>query len=597
MIMDQRAYVKELHFPVGGVYRRFGYQNQPPYTTPDAQNVWPFDTLENRERGGRRAGLTKHIDDRSSNNPVQLLIGVTTVDAESPEGLDRYLFGATAGSSHYVHDGTWYNVAGLLTTDSSDYITTDGGDRIKIGSGSVASSVSQIGAAVRGQKVYIGDFAKVRVNGSDGTVASGNTLSSPSVSDWTALSIDTDRDVVVIEYENGRSETFGIVELADELTIDGTADNGSVSYSVRTGIKVFDPHTGIMRSLVPTSGAIPSESHLICRYRDRIVVANGNLWYMCRQANPEDWDYGADPDDPGRAIAGNLADAGMIGDVITAMMPHSDDYLVFGCEHSLWVLRGDPCFGGNIDNLAEGIGVVGPYAWCKLPDARMLFLSKSGLHTLPPGGNAYPSDLSQEALPDDLKNVNGQNNAVSLGYDIRHDGVLISIVPIDGSTGTHWWLDMRNGGFWPIVFADDGHQPFRMTVFEGQLIFGCVDGYLRYFDSDATQDDDEDIDAYVTYGPMRIGPNGYQRGVLRSISATLDRDSERVDWEVRAGTDGEEAYETTRSYASGTFGAGRNREFSCRVGGGAYVVKLSGRGKWAIEQLRLEGQAGGRQRL
>ena len=46
--------IVELRFPIGGLVRRYGYQSQAPYTTPDCENVVPRDVLENRERGGRR---------------------------------------------------------------------------------------------------------------------------------------------------------------------------------------------------------------------------------------------------------------------------------------------------------------------------------------------------------------------------------------------------------------------------------------------------------------------------------------------------------------------------------------------------------------
>ena len=40
-----------LHFPIGGVQRRYAYQRQGPYSTPDANNIWPTDGTTGRERG------------------------------------------------------------------------------------------------------------------------------------------------------------------------------------------------------------------------------------------------------------------------------------------------------------------------------------------------------------------------------------------------------------------------------------------------------------------------------------------------------------------------------------------------------------------
>jgi len=49
----------DLIFPVGGLNRRFAYQHQPPFTTPDCLNVWPDSPVEGRARGGSRPGLQK----------------------------------------------------------------------------------------------------------------------------------------------------------------------------------------------------------------------------------------------------------------------------------------------------------------------------------------------------------------------------------------------------------------------------------------------------------------------------------------------------------------------------------------------------------
>ena len=53
--------VVELLFPAGGLQKNVGYQHIPPYATPLARNVRPFDSLETRQRGGSRQGLVKAV--------------------------------------------------------------------------------------------------------------------------------------------------------------------------------------------------------------------------------------------------------------------------------------------------------------------------------------------------------------------------------------------------------------------------------------------------------------------------------------------------------------------------------------------------------
>ena len=71
----------DLQFPTGGLDRRLAYQNQPPYTTPDCSNVRPFDTLEGRERGGSRPGISKSFATQfGSGNAIQALSSVSIAD-------------------------------------------------------------------------------------------------------------------------------------------------------------------------------------------------------------------------------------------------------------------------------------------------------------------------------------------------------------------------------------------------------------------------------------------------------------------------------------------------------------------------------------
>ena len=102
----------------------------------------------------------------------------------------------------------------------------------------------------------------------------------------------------------------------------------------------------------PDLGDIPRNCPLIARYRDRLVLAAGingeHLFYMSRIGDPYDFDYGEGQ--PGSAIAGAPTKAGTLGEPIRALAPWRDDYLLFGCTNSLWVMRGDLGFGGQLEH-------------------------------------------------------------------------------------------------------------------------------------------------------------------------------------------------------------------------------------------------------
>lgn len=49
----------ELMFPIQGLHLGFPTSKQPQNTSPDLNNVRPYDTLDNRIRGGQRPGLSQ----------------------------------------------------------------------------------------------------------------------------------------------------------------------------------------------------------------------------------------------------------------------------------------------------------------------------------------------------------------------------------------------------------------------------------------------------------------------------------------------------------------------------------------------------------
>ena len=77
--MDNPA---RLQFPIYGKHVGFATVNQPNLTSPDLQNVRPFDTLDNRARGGQRPGLDKWGAGTlvgGENQPVVAMCIVSTV--------------------------------------------------------------------------------------------------------------------------------------------------------------------------------------------------------------------------------------------------------------------------------------------------------------------------------------------------------------------------------------------------------------------------------------------------------------------------------------------------------------------------------------
>jgi hypothetical protein len=88
----------QIHPPLGGLNRRFSYQNQAPFTTPGALNVLPFDPLAGRNRMATRPGIT-----------------ATGATISTPYNWCE---------ATYVNSGTKRAVA--ITTSTGTHISTDG---------------------------------------------------------------------------------------------------------------------------------------------------------------------------------------------------------------------------------------------------------------------------------------------------------------------------------------------------------------------------------------------------------------------------------------------------------------------------------------
>lgn len=114
-----------LQFPLGGLDRSRAYRKQPPFTTPDALNVRPFENLEGRGRGGSRPGLDKAFyEELGSGNPIRMLSAVSYLDSTGlTYWTDKFLglsLGAGWTTASWLSDAPsvleWTGVASTFDT-------------------------------------------------------------------------------------------------------------------------------------------------------------------------------------------------------------------------------------------------------------------------------------------------------------------------------------------------------------------------------------------------------------------------------------------------------------------------------------------------
>lgn len=461
-------------------------------------------------------------------------------------------------------------------------------------------------SAQSGQKLYIADYGDLTVEGDDGTVAT-TSLDAPSVSDWTAHGIDAHDMVVVISNAAGGAVdgTYKIQSIAaGSLTLTASAGTGTCSYRIERAPKVYDPVANTIVLMYATTGQVPTGNPLICRYLDRIVLAGAEIaphvWYMSRVGDELDWDYSQT--DSQRAVAGTSNTASMPGDPITALVPHSDDYLIISCATSMWRLRGDPAYGGSLDLLSPMVGVIGPNAWCIGPAGELVFLSLNGLYAVLPSGDSYPIPLSTETLPYEFRNVDPSTTTVSLEYDVVNNGIHVYLTPDSSNTQVHWWFDWSRKTYWPMTLTSD-HEPTATCILQATaiedsgVILGGRDGKLRRFNDMAENDCGTAFTSYAMMGPVALAPDGIV-GILSSMDAVLSDDSGDVTWSIQPALTFE-GTEAASSSDTGTWTAGLNATVYPACRGQAVIVKVTGTAsrRWAFEQVIADVKEAGRRRI
>jgi hypothetical protein len=369
-------------------------------------------------------------------------------------------------------------------------------------------------------------------------------------------------------------------------------------------------------------GALPPRATLGCLFRGRAVISGNNIaphqWYMSRQANPFNWLYGIN--DAQSAVAGNNTDAGEVGDIITALIPYKDDFLIFGCVDSMWYMTGDPTSGGSLDELDLTTGIFGANSWCWGEDDVLYFWGLNGIYKVSlPGG--VPKCLSEVRLPAliDDEAVDPTTHRITMAYDKRRAGILTTITKLSDGSNSCYWFDFRTDGFFPESYPDvcGIYSAVQYNAFDAsykQVMYGCQDGYIRYHDETAKDDDitvgTEAISSYVTFGPFLLAQWAGDEGKVTGFDLILGGggsapESDGASYEFYTG---KSAQEVVKKMAAGTpiavagsvAGSGRKREtFKRKIRGvycGIKVKNITAAQTWAMEQALITIAKAGRLR-
>lgn len=297
-----------------------------------------------------------------------------------------------------------------------------------------------------------------------------------------------------------------------------------------------------------------------------------------------DWEYSPETLSATMAVAGNNSPAGKIGDIITAVIPYSDDVLIFGGDHTIHRMDGDPADGGTRSLVSDTVGIAWGRAWCKSPEGIVYFMgSRGGIYRMDPSGGV-PNRLTAGSIDERLADINMDTNIVRLTWDDREIGVLIRITPkTAGVATTHYFWDVRNEAWWVDDYANTQHNPKCVLLFDGDAPADRVvleygqDGYIRQRNIDAGSDDGVSINSEIWLGPIRDV-------LIAEMQALLTPTSSNVNWAIFTKSHLENAL-TSNPVASGLFLGGRNRSVWPRKHVNSGYVRLTALGQWAMDRL------------
>lgn len=384
-------------------------------------------------------------------------------------------------------------------------------------------------------------------------------------------------------------------------------NNQKLYFADGVNYRYYDPADNSVRTWVASAGTLPVDGagntpRLICTWRGRTVlsglIGDPQNWFMSKVADPTNFDYSPLSTSPQDAIAGNNSPLGFIGDVVTALVPYSDDVLIFGGDHTIYMMQGDPMAGGQIDLVSDAIGMAWGIPWCKDPYGTVYFVSnRTGIYTLVPG--QQPQRISQ-AIEQILQQVDTGSNAIRLLWDDRVQGLHVFITPLTApGAAIHFFWEQRAGAWWIDVFQNVKHNPLCCCTLDGNLpgdrvpLIGSWDGYVRTFSLTATTDDSTPINSTVVIGPILT--KDLDELLLKDIQGVLGQASGQVTYKVYVGATAELAL-ASDPVATGTWSAGRNPLNYIRRAGHAIYLSLSATTPWSMESIRARIAAQGKVR-
>lgn len=601
----------EIQFPLKGLDEASSFTRQrggqQAYSTAACMNVVAFDPATGRNRGAARAGTTKYCPSRINGAVAgQCLAHVTgapEIDSRvtGPNSSPASELRVTAsGVARDLGPATPAPVGARTTT----VVGVAGGDAAVVSSSGVTEITNGEAAfSALPKRIFAESFFQ-DIYFCDGASYKYFDVSANLMANWEATSGTMPEQESEVKTITGATNASPIVvtitahgyQTGDKAAIinvlGNTAANGNWT------IVVIDANTfsltGSTGNGAYTSGGtctirrVGSRCSLIAVWGGRIVLSglatDPNNIFMSAVGDPFDWDYAPAVQTVQQAVAGNITSGyGKNSDIVTALIPYTDDVLIIGGSHSIRKFLGNPAEGGINVSVTDITGIAFGAAWCQSPEGVIYFFgSRGGVYKMDPG-NGIPSRLTATTIDERLADIDLDNSTVSLVWDDRAIAVRIYITPNDGSKTTHYVWDVRNEAWWPFSYANNDHNPFAIHLLSGgsaeerKVMEYGQDGYIRVADVDARSDDGEAISSYVYLGP-------FNDSIIHDIEATMSEVSGSVTLQICSASSEEKALEVGPR-TIGKLKRGRNPTLWVKSFIERGYLRVSSLGPWGLESL------------
>jgi len=525
------------------------------------------------------------------------------------------------GSDSLCYEGTGVSAGTLVKLDNSD------GDIDTSNYLEMCEAYQKV-FIVNGTNLKVADFVNIKITTDDilpadktiplkGDILTGGTSEAKMVVDFITA---TDGACSIYGYRT-TDETF-----ADTETVTGTNDNGDISFELNanetSGPLWYD--WTVYSGDTTNYGTLPEQAYLIALYRGRVVVSGDfqhpHQWWMSKIGDP--WNYNTAGTDTIDAVTHTNSDVGEIGDIVTALIPYKDDFLIFGCANSIWVMVGDPRAQGQLAEMSLTTGIWGSRSWCFDSNNNFYFLGNNGIYKVAVSESfGAPENISQLALPNFIADwdLDKSLHRVSMAFDPARNGILICKTTLADGTNSNYFYSLTTGGFYPETYPKECaayslfYYPANDDTYKNLLV-GCTDGYIREF-LDSEKDDDigdtnEAISSYVVLPIKLIAENEDKEGKLLWLNGVTAGgasggdflDSDSVDWSIYVGDDAETVLEDIKdgaiAFATGSWdGTGKQNKSRVKARGSYLGIKLANSTEdetWAINKVFGEIKSVGR---